>query len=115
MGRMRAQAFVLLVLTVAPARAQTPTGTIVGVVKDASGAAIAGVQVSITNSQIHQVRIITASTEGQYVAELLQPGVYLVTVEANGFKRLRATVVRWHHGTFSTGHTPGPSPTVIAR
>ncbi len=74
-----------------PAHAQTPTGTIVGVVTDGSAAAVAGVQVHITNSQTQQGRIVTTSTEGQYVAELLQPGVYLMTVEAAGFKRLQRT------------------------
>jgi Carboxypeptidase regulatory-like domain len=74
-----------------PAQAQTPTGTIVGVVTDGSAAAVAGVQVHITNSQTQQGRIVTTSTEGQYVAELLQPGVYWMTVEAEGFKRLQRT------------------------
>ena len=81
-------AFLLVVVLAGPAGAQAPTGTIVGVVTDASGAALAGMNVAITNSQTSQSRIVNTSVEGQYGAELLPPGVYRVSVEAAGFKRL---------------------------
>jgi hypothetical protein len=68
--------------------AQSVTGTILGTVSDSKGGAIAGVTVTITNTdQNVVVRTVTTDQQGQYVAPLLPVGRYSVTVEASGFKR----------------------------
>jgi Carboxypeptidase regulatory-like domain len=81
-------ALLLVLVALDSARAQTPTGTITGLVTDPSGAALAGAQVSIANRATGQTRILTTTREGHYSAAALPPGVYHVTVEALAFRRL---------------------------
>src|SRR5262249_46293051 len=71
--------------------AQTPTGTIAGVVTDPTGAPVAGASVSITNRESGLARNLTTLTEGTYSAAALPAGIYLVTVEAAGFRSLERT------------------------
>src|SRR5664279_4508556 len=66
------------------------TGTITGTIMDANKAPLANAHVSIRSTDTGSERQITASDEGIYVATLLQPGVYEMTVTATGF----ATVTR---------------------
>lgn len=82
---------ILVLLAAAPAHAQTPTGVIVGLVTDPSGAAVAATPIQIVHAATGQRRAVVTSTEGRYVAELLLPGVYLVSIEVTGFKRLETT------------------------
>jgi hypothetical protein len=70
--------------------AQTPTATVVGVVKDPSGASVNAAKITIRNEATNVVRAVLTNEEGAYVAPLLQPGTYSVEAEAPGF---RATVV----------------------
>ncbi|PYS67119.1 MAG: hypothetical protein DMF73_20070, partial [Acidobacteria bacterium] len=58
--------------------AQSPTGTIAGVVTDRNGARVAGARVIITNRDNGLTRSIVASTEGDYSAAALPAGVYTV-------------------------------------
>ncbi len=72
----------------APVVAQMNTGVIQGAITDPSGAAIPGAAVTITNegTQISQ-KAVTDST-GNYVVPYLIPGVYQVTAEKEGFKKI---------------------------
>src|SRR6202521_4519970 len=79
--------FVLLLWAI-PAISQTSQGTILGVVKDASGGAMAGATVTITNTGTNDARTVTTGTDGEYRVPALQPGLYTVRVEAPGFKSL---------------------------
>jgi len=63
------------------------TATIVGTVVDESGAAVPNVTVQIKNELTGLVRESQAGGEGGYVANLLPPGTYSVSVSADGFKR----------------------------
>ncbi|MEO5896659.1 MAG: carboxypeptidase-like regulatory domain-containing protein, partial [Vicinamibacterales bacterium] len=49
-----------------PARAQIPTGTILGSVKDAQGAVVPGATVTATNTGTQFSRAATTDGEGQY-------------------------------------------------
>src|SRR6185295_16030737 len=72
----------------AVAVAQEITGNIVGTVKDASGAAISGATVTITDDDKSLVvRTITTGAEGEFSAPQLPSGNYSLTVEAPGFKK----------------------------
>jgi hypothetical protein len=82
------RALLLVLMTVGAARAQTPTGTIAGVVTDPSGAALAEARVSMVHRDTGQTRTLITSREGYYSAAALPPGMYDVSVEARGFKRL---------------------------
>jgi hypothetical protein len=86
-----ARVLLLTALAASAARAQTPTGTIVGVVYDSSGAVLAGAQVSITNVATAQSRLTSTSAEGHFVANALPPASYEVVVQVTGFKRLLRT------------------------
>ena len=78
----------LWMLASGSASAQTPTGTIAGVVTDGTGAALAGARVDIVNRQTGQTRTLTTSADGVYNAAGLPSGVYQISVEATGFKHL---------------------------
>jgi hypothetical protein len=70
------------------ALAQDITGTIVGLVKDSGGAAVAGATVTIRDIDKNVVvRTVTTNDEGVYSAPLLLAGRYSLSVEASGFKK----------------------------
>jgi carboxypeptidase family protein len=71
----------------AEAPAQTPTATIGGQVRDASGAAIPGVRVSAKNVETNIEREALTSDNGDYTIPLLNIGSYQVSVEKQGFKK----------------------------
>src|SRR3989442_6740578 len=87
--KVPASGCLLIVLVDASARAQTPTGNIIGIITDASRAVVPGVQVRIVSADAGHVRAAVASVEGRYAADFLQPGRYRVTAEAPGFKQLQ--------------------------
>src|SRR5580704_6000127 len=84
--KLVAATILVLVLGTCPSLTQLPTGTILGVVKDASGAAVPGAQVSVTNVDINDVRTTTTGSDGAFRVPALRPGRYSVKVEQGGFK-----------------------------
>ncbi len=69
------------------AQAQTVTGSLVGHVEDANGAAIAGVRVVVTDVDRGTKREVTTNDEGNFSIGSVDPGVYRVEIEQTGFKR----------------------------
>jgi hypothetical protein len=79
-------ALAMLVVTfVSVGVAQLPTGTILGVVKDSSGAVVPGVTVTIRNSETNLTRTIVTGDDGAYRVPALPVGQYTVRTEKNGF------------------------------
>jgi hypothetical protein len=70
------------------ANSQAPTGTIVGVVKDPSGAAVVGARVKAANLATALARRAVTSEQGDYSFPALLAGEYEVSVEAPGFQRM---------------------------
>ncbi|HYG98413.1 MAG TPA: TonB-dependent receptor [Terriglobales bacterium] len=71
--------------------AQETTGDIRGIVKDPSGAVVAGAKVDVINmDRGTTIRSIKTSSDGAYVAPYLPVGRYQVVVEATGFKKYTA-------------------------
>src|SRR5882762_7216191 len=68
-----------------PLRAQVTGATISGTITDASGAVIAGAEISVRNTATGIIRNTTADSVGFYTAPNLIPGPYEVKVEAKGF------------------------------
>ena len=68
------------------AMAQIQNGQFTGTVTDASGAAVAGAKVTITNSATNLSVTTTTNGTGSYNARELPVGAYKITVEAAGFK-----------------------------
>ncbi|MBO0800661.1 MAG: carboxypeptidase regulatory-like domain-containing protein, partial [Blastocatellia bacterium] len=69
------------------AQAQVNTGSILGTVKDNSGAAVMGAKVVVTDIARSAATTYTTDAEGNYNVPFLIPGVYSVAVEAQGFKK----------------------------
>jgi len=67
------------------------TGSISGVVKDASGAAIAGVRITLTNTSMGIKNAATTSKAGSYSFPTVLPGQYDLRAEAKGFKPKKRT------------------------
>jgi hypothetical protein len=66
--------------------AQVSTGTISGVVQDASGAAIPGAMVTVKNVDTGATRALTTDAGGRYLAPDLPIGNYEVTGQQSGFQ-----------------------------
>jgi hypothetical protein len=78
-----------MLLTAVFAHAQDTTGSIRGIVKDPTGAVVAGATVTITNiDQNVIIRSVKTGGEGQYAAPFLPVGHYSVSVQAPGFNKL---------------------------
>ncbi|HVE59232.1 MAG TPA: carboxypeptidase regulatory-like domain-containing protein [Pyrinomonadaceae bacterium] len=78
------------------ASAQEVTGTIVGSVRDASGAVVPGATVTIADTQKDNitVRTLTTNDSGEFTAPNLAPGLYQITVTAANFKKTVQTGVK---------------------
>src|SRR5690242_4973595 len=77
--------FILLLAPAIAAQTQITTGTIQGTVVDANGAVVPGASVEIKNLDTNVSRSLTTDEGGRFVAPLLQPGNYSVTVSKQGF------------------------------
>ena len=82
-----------LLLPAVPVFAQKDTGAIVGVVRDPSGAVVAGAKVTVTDVERGQNFNTTTNDSGEYVASSLRVGRYVVEVEHTGFKKAQSSPV----------------------
>jgi iron complex outermembrane receptor protein len=62
------------------------TGSIRGVVKDPSQAAVSGARVVLTDQRTHSATTVLTDNQGVYVSASLPPGTYVIEVAATGFK-----------------------------
>src|SRR5260370_4618372 len=69
------------------AAGQAVNATLLGRVTDSSGAAVANVKVTITETNTGISRASQTNESGNYVLPDLPPGTYTVTAELSGFKR----------------------------
>lgn len=67
--------------------AQSFTGSVLGTVRDASGALVPGAKVTVTNVDTNLRAQETSGADGFYRANSLPPGNYRVEVVASGFKK----------------------------
>jgi outer membrane receptor protein involved in Fe transport len=77
---------IALCCLITPIWAQVDTGTIVGTVRDASGASITNAVVTITETQTNNRFDVQTDRDGNYVSPPLRVGTYSVTVSSAGFK-----------------------------
>ncbi len=78
--------FAMVVLIAASAVAQVSTATLLGTVKDGSGAAIPGATVTVKNIATGQERTISTDASGNYTIPNLQVAHYQIAATASGFK-----------------------------
>src|SRR3954452_4678195 len=71
-----------------PAFSQAVNGTLVGTISDATSARVPGAHVSIAETNTRATRSATTNESGNYSFNDLTPGIYTVTVEHTGFKRI---------------------------
>src|SRR5215831_11392060 len=67
------------------------TAAVRGVVMDATGAAVPGARVTLTESDRNVPHTVSADEAGRYAMTALPPGKYSLNVEAPGFKRYTQT------------------------
>jgi Carboxypeptidase regulatory-like domain len=73
---------------------QTIQSTILGSIKDGTGAAVVGATVEVTNQGTSFTRKLTTDDNGDYRVPNLEPGRYSVMVIANGFNRwMRSEII----------------------
>ena len=66
---------------------QAVSGTILGSVHDATGAVVPNAPVTITNLDNGLSRSVSSDAAGEYTVPSLPPGSYVVSVQAEGFKK----------------------------
>ncbi len=93
MNRHRAclAAFILMWLPCNYLLAQTVAGTISGTVMDASEAVIPNTEVSLLSERTGETRKTISAASGDFLFAAIQPGVYTLTIEKEGFKAFRLT------------------------
>lgn len=67
---------------------QAVKGTLVGTVVDASGAATAGANVSVTETRTGITSATTSNASGNYVFSNLQDGIYRIETSLTGFRKV---------------------------
>src|SRR6266852_2669296 len=72
----------------APVEAQVSGATLSGLISDPSGAGIPSANVSIKNVGTGEVRDVPTNGDGFYSAPNLLPGIYDVTITAQGFNKI---------------------------
>jgi len=75
-----------------PLAAQTVGASVGGVVTDPSGARLPGATVTITNKSNGATQTFVTGVEGNYRAVALQPGLYTIVAELQGFSNQTKTV-----------------------
>jgi hypothetical protein len=77
----------VVIFTSGRLRAQITSSTVYGQVTDAMGGAVAGAQVSVTNTDTNLTRTMETNSAGEYRVELLPVGNYRVEITKTGFKK----------------------------
>jgi Carboxypeptidase regulatory-like domain/TonB dependent receptor-like, beta-barrel len=86
MGANWVLAFFLFLFGASAAMAQLPTATILGVVKDTSGAVVPGATLTARNVDTGQTRTTVSASDGSYRFPALLVGNYEVRAEQRGFQ-----------------------------
>lgn len=81
------------IISLPAAHAQSVYGTIVGSVRDTSGAALPSVTITVTNTGTGLVRTTITDAVGAYTLPNLQPGGYTVKATLDGFREFLRTGV----------------------
>ena len=103
----RAGALVLLAVTAMllhprASGAQTTTATLQGVVRDASGAMLPGVTVTLRDQNTGFVRTTVTDHSGAYFLTYVPAGTYALTLELAGFRTVRREGLRFEIGQEAT-------------
>ncbi len=79
----------LTILSAMPTSAQPSTGRITGSVRDANGVALPGATITVINQETGATaRVVRSLATGAYEAADLQPGLYTVSADLMGFRKV---------------------------
>src|SRR5690348_15772964 len=81
-----------------PALGQNISGSLSGTVQDSSGAAFAGAEVRVSNTETGFLRAAKTNAEGCFYFPDLTPGTYNLEVKAGGFKHYRQEQIEINSG-----------------
>jgi Carboxypeptidase regulatory-like domain len=88
MTRLKLTIAFLLVVSITPiALAQEFRAVLNGKVTDPAKAVVPRAVITVTNLGTNEMVKVTTNSDGNYTAPFLNPGVYSITVEAQGFKK----------------------------
>jgi hypothetical protein len=74
--------------------AQTPTGSLTGVVSSPDGGVLPGATVEVKFNETGKTQSQTTGSDGAFQFSQLEPGLYTVTVKSQGFKTFVASAVK---------------------
>lgn len=83
--------FVIVLSLLPAALAQSTFGTILGVVRDASGAVVPGASVTLFNTGTTAQRVVVTDGNGNFVFSNIDVGLYNLTITAQGFETFTQT------------------------
>ena len=99
--------FSMYMVSASPCAAQSgSTGTVVGMVKDPSGAVISGANLTLTDKTTNTRRTTTTSDTGSYVFTNIPTGTYDLTVKHPGFSQGKVTNLKVDVGQQVTANVP---------
>ena len=85
-GNMRVICVIAAMLVLSLSCFAQTVGQVTGEVTDPSGAIVVGAKVTVTNSQTNVARTTTTNSAGDYSFPALQPGIYNLKAEIQGFE-----------------------------
>src|SRR5437016_6321139 len=88
LGRFVAAIVALIALGICLSFAQTSTATILGTVKDISGALVPGVSITVRHTESGLTRSLVSGERGAYTVPLLPVGAYELPTIMQGFKQV---------------------------
>jgi hypothetical protein len=80
-------AVLVFVICNAPSLGQSTFGTILGTVRDASGAVVSGATIELTNAGTSAKRTTTTDDAGSFSFVNVAPGIYQLVMESSGFQK----------------------------
>ena len=75
----------VIVLFAAQARAQYEDGSLLGTIRDTTGAVVGNAAITITNDATGIVTAVHTDAAGNYLVQSLRVGVYTIHAQAAGF------------------------------
>jgi len=86
-------AVVLISGSLAGLSAQTTTGSIIGTVTDPAGLSVSGAEASLISKATGISRNLKTAANGDFEFNVLDPGVYNISISASGFRREERTEI----------------------
>jgi len=78
--------------------AQQLTGTLIGTTTDSTGAVVANAKITMKNEASGDMRTTVSNGSGYFSITAVQPGTYIVTVAAQGFKQWQTSGIVFAQG-----------------